>query len=94
MIPKENIWFATRDGKLRGAMRNQLEKFLNGDRQNERLYKLQICKPVQKSTRVIRTPAAVITQKQGGIVCENTGQKTIQITDEGDMLFWFLSEKN
>ena len=32
-----------------------------------------------KNTRVIRTPAAVITQKQGGIVCENTGQKTIQI---------------
>ena len=29
-------------------MRNQLEKFLNGDRQNERLCKLQICKPVQK----------------------------------------------
>ena len=36
-----------------------------------------------KNTRVIRTSAAVITQKQGGIVCENTGQKTIQITDEG-----------
>jgi hypothetical protein len=43
------------------------------------------CKYANKSknTRVIRTPAAVITQKQGGIVCENTGQKTIQITDEG-----------
>lgn len=36
-----------------------------------------------KNTRVIRTPAAVITQKQGGIVCENTGQKTMQITDAG-----------
>lgn len=36
-----------------------------------------------KNTRVIWTPAAVITQKQGGIVCENTGQKTIQIIDNG-----------
>ena len=63
-------------------MRNQLEKFLNGDRQNERLCKLQYANQ-SKNTRVIRTPAAVITQKQGGIVCENTGQKTIQITDEG-----------
>jgi hypothetical protein len=47
MIPKENIWFATRDGKLRWG-NEKPEKFLNGDRQNERLCKLQICKPVQK----------------------------------------------
>ena len=36
-----------------------------------------------QNTRVIRTLDAVITQKQGGIVCENTGQKTMQITDKG-----------
>ena len=43
-----------------------------------------------KNTRVIRTPAAVITQKQGGIVCENTGQKTIQITDIHTSTFTIL----
>lgn len=82
MIPKENIWFATRDGKLRWGNEKPTGEILNGDRQNERLCKLQICKPVQKH-KSHPTPAAVITQKQGGIVCENTGQKTIQITDEG-----------
>ena len=44
----------------------------------------ETCKYANRSkhTRVIRTSNAVITQ-QGGIVCEHTGKKTMQITDEG-----------
>lgn len=50
-----------------------------------RMNDCKTCKYANRSkhTRVIRTPAAVITQKQGGIICENKGSKIMQITDEG-----------
>lgn len=45
----------------------------------------ETCKYANRSkhTRVIRTSNATITQKKGGIICENKSSKTMQITDDG-----------